>query len=702
MNVSLIREEGGQTFLRTLSVDNLVKRIREGSVPRLISQLRDEILRLSAEDSSHYSRKLSRMVVSGCFRKEAEKVYMYTYQGIVGVSIDAPAGEPEIRLIRDKLILLPQALAVFAGSGGRSVKIWIRFCQPDGTLPDTEPAIGMYHAHACRWVANFIRGQLQEYQVWAQPDRPDYGYRLTHDPGLYYQPDALPIRMPQPMDMPDDGQENTTATPVHSSLQKTLPDHTPRETLLALFEAALTRSLQEAEDYYTREQWKEQDLSPLLTTLARYCFRSGIPEENTVREILHHFYHRLKEGIVRQLVGNVYRTERYFGRYPVFPKKMRLSLQIDEFMNRRYLFRFNTMTNQVEYHPRTRYKTEFQPVTERVLNTISMNALNEGLDLWDRDVKRWLYSDRVKLYKPMEEYLYTLPRWDGTERIRALAARIPCRQAHWEECFHRWFLSMVGHWMWPNPEYANAISPLMVGPQGCGKSTFCRNLLPPSLRSYYTDSIDLGSKRDAKTYLHRFALINMDEFDQVSPSQQGFVKNLLQKPSVDVRLAYESTVKEVRRYASFIGTSNHTDLLTDPSGSRRFICIEVTGKIDNQSPIHHAQLYAQAIHELNKGATYWFSAREEAQLMESNQLFEVSPASEQLFFQYFSPAREGEPYEKLLAVEILTRIRQRSKIRFSPSHIVHFGRILKKLKIPNKKTNRGVCYFVKEREETEE
>ena len=101
--------------------------------------------------------------------------------------------------------------------------------------------------------------------------------------------------------------------------------------------------------------------------------------------------------------------------------------------------------------------------------------------------------------------------------------------------------------------------------------------MPPSECSYYTDSLDFSRKKDVELSLNRFALINIDEFDQVSATQQGFLKHILQKPVVNARRPYGTSVVEMRRYASFIATSNHKDLLTDPSGSRRFICIEVKG-----------------------------------------------------------------------------------------------------------------------------
>ena len=208
--------------------------------------------------------------------------------------------------------------------------------------------------------------------------------------------------------------------------------------------------------------------------------------------------------------------------------------------------------------------------------------------------------------------MYHLPHWDGKDRILELANRVPCDNPHWAPLFRRWFLNMVAHWRGMDKKHANSTSPLLIGPQAYRKSTFCRMLLPPALQAYYTDSIDFSRKRDAELYLNRFLLINMDEFDQISPTQQAFLKHILQKPVVNTRRPNASAVEELRRYASFIATSNHRDLLTDTSGSRRFIGIYMTGAIDVSRPIDYEQLYAQALELLYHNERYWFDSEEEA------------------------------------------------------------------------------------------
>ena len=344
------------------------------------------------------------------------------------------------------------------------------------------------------------------------------------------------------------------------------------------------------------------------------------------------------EFLIRETVQNVYRTCKGFAdKSSLLPEQL-FVMQMDEFMKRRYEFRFNLLTSQVECRQRNSFDFYFRPVNKRLMASITMNAQYEGLKLWDKDVVRYLNSDHVPVYQPIEEFLYDLPRWDGKDHIGDLAKRVPCNNPHWAQLFRRWFLSMIAHWRGLGKNHANSTSPILVGPQAYRKSTFCRLILPPCLQAYYTDSIDFSRKRDAELYLNRFLLINMDEFDQIGINQQPFLKHIMQKPVVNTRRPNASAVEELRRYASFIGTSNHKDLLTDTSGSRRYIGVEVTGVIDVVRPVDYEQLYAQAMAALYHNERYWFDERDEAIMTEANQEFEQSPAIEQLFQVYYRAA----------------------------------------------------------------
>lgn len=203
------------------------------------------------------------------------------------------------------------------------------------------------------------------------------------------------------------------------------------------------------------------------------------------------------------MIGNIYTECKGFGKNISLSKEQQLALQTEEFMKRRYEFRHNTQIGEVEYRERLSFRFRFNPLDKRALNSIALDAQMEGIPLWDRDISRYIYSNRVPVFNPLEDFLYRLPAWDGKDRIRALAATVPCKNPYWMDLFHRWFLNMVSHWKGSNKKYANSVSPLLVGLQGTRKSTFCRSIMPPSERSYYTDSIDFSRKKDAELYLNR-------------------------------------------------------------------------------------------------------------------------------------------------------------------------------------------------------
>lgn len=146
------------------------------------------------------------------------------------------------------------------------------------------------------------------------------------------------------------------------------------------------------------------------------------------------------------MVHNIYQESKGFGSKTILTPEQDTALRLEEFMERRYEFRYNTVLNDLEYRQRNSIHFYFRPVDRRVRNTVAINALKEGIRAWDRDVERYLTSEYVSLYNPVEEYLCSVGRWDGKDRIRALANLVPCNNPHWRELFYRWFLSMVAHW----------------------------------------------------------------------------------------------------------------------------------------------------------------------------------------------------------------------------------------------------------------
>lgn len=694
MKVTLIRDNPDGQTMRTLEMDLQIEAMKQETKAQPVSGLRECLRYLPAGAKTDAAQKLPKVIPAASFRRTANGMQMTGYNGIVQLEVNHLANWVEVNRVKEEASELSQTLAAFAGSSGHSVKIWVLFMRPDNTLPTSKGQAEIFQAHAYRRAVNHYQPSLS-YPIELKKPALERYCRQTCDPELYYNPNATAIYLRQPLEMPAEMTYKEAVQAETSPLKRLIPGYDSYQMLSALFEAALGKAYQTLSEFQPLPDIRtEEDLKPLLVCLAEHCFQAGIPEEETARWAIAHFYSKRKDYLVRQTVQNVYTGAKGFGKKSSLTPEQELGFRTEEFMQRRYEFRYNTMTTQAEYRERNAFCFNFCPLTSRVRNSIALNSKLEGINLWDRDVIRYLDSDRVPTFNPIEDFLFEQNmRWDGRDRIRELGDRVPCDNPHWRDLFHRWFLSMVAHWRYVDRKYSNCTVPLLVGPQGYRKSTFCRNIIPSDLQTYYTDRLDFGNKRDTELSLNRFALINLDEYDQNSLNQQAYLKHILQKPVVNIRRPHGTATQELRRYASFIGTSNHKDLLTDTSGSRRFIVINVTGPIDC-SPIDYEQLYAQAIQELYRGARYWFNDEDEKVMTQGNQEFQVMPIAEQLYHEYFRSAEEGEEGEPLLAIEILEQVQHDSKMRVSDCNIIQFGRILQKNGVRSAHTKRGNVYKV--------
>ena len=340
-------------------------------------------------------------------------------------------------------------------------------------------------------------------------------------------------------------------------------------------------------------------------------------------------------------------------------KAANLESALSGFLAERYEFRFNVLTEATEFrHLSDEGNGTFRPATERDLNAICLEAHRHGIDCWDRDVARMVHSADVREYHPFRLYFQRLPTWDGRDRLHDLATRVSDSPL-WIQAFHRWMLGLAAQWAGLSDGlHAHSTAPLLVSDeQGLGKSTFCRALLPPELQAYYTDSVDLARPDKVERQLTEMGLLNLDEFDRIPEKKHPLLKNLMQLSALNLRKAYRRHSQALPRIASFIGTSNSRELLSDPSGSRRFICVLVKHPIDSTG-IDHAQIYAQLKAELENGERYWFSHGEENALRLHNAAFyRICPAGEVLR-RYYRAAQPGEKVRPLSLPEIFARLRR--------------------------------------------
>ena len=351
------------------------------------------------------------------------------------------------------------------------------------------------------------------------------------------------------------------------------------------------------------------------------------------------------------------------------------------FLTMRYAFRYNTVLSCTEYRPVALSADSFTPLDPRMLRRIILEVQREGIEVSPNDIRNYIESDYVRQFDPVGDYLASCEgAWDGHDHIGDLARTVPTDAPLWHKWFKTWLLAMVSQWQnQPSRLYGNSVAPLLISPQGYHKSTFCRRLLPDALKWGYTDSLTLSDRRQVMLAMSQQLLINLDEFNQISPHvQQGFLKNVIQLPSIKAKRPYGTHLEELPRKASFIATSNMTDILSDPSGNRRFIGIELTAPIDTSRVPDHHQLFAQALQLLRNGSRSWFDKAETEQIMLWNRRYEIQEPADQYFSLCFSVA-DGplDPSaEWLSTAEIFDVIKQKVGSSLQVNTLIAFGRKL--------------------------
>ena len=372
-----------------------------------------------------------------------------------------------------------------------------------------------------------------------------------------------------------------------------------------------------------------------------------------------------------------------------------------QLLKSRYDFRYNTVMKYVEYLPKDKGWYGYQPVEPRVQKRMTLEVQLADIRVSIKDVRNFLESDYIKNYNPIDEYLFQCyDKWDGKDHIRALARTVPTANPHWADWFYTWFLGMVDQWRgYSHRQYGNSVAPLLISKQGYNKSTFCRRLLPPELQWGYSDNLILSEKRQVYQAMAQFMVINLDEFNQILPQvQQGFLKNLIQLPTLKYKPPYGSHVMEFPRLASFIATSNMKDILSDPSGNRRFIGVELTGPIDVSVRPNYQQLFAQALSALNNGEKSYFDAQQVKLIMKSNSQFEIIQPIDQYFLLYFELAEDEKEGEYLTAAEIFDYLKKQIGSSLKVNSLMGFGRKLANMsELKHKRFADGMKYLVKKK-----
>ena len=602
---------------------------------------------------------------------------------------DLPTVEEYKRLAAQQ----PYTLLCFIGHDGHTVHIVCRYHISNNgkATPDSSDALLNAYRKLHYIYSSQLRTPLTEKE-------PTFGTscKVSYDPQPYYNPDAITITV----------SAEPEETPEFMTMQEDISDYNfPEEIPGMSLRDSRMRRFHDCLDVAIEKHHDKQDnalfATAVLETLANECRLMGLPQAWCVR--VASFIPLLTDGISCDTIESVFKTAYLRETLKTIPMKHTrssalLAYKTEAYMKEHYTLRLNMMTGAPEYRMNA-VGYGFQPLDKLARNTMAIKALKAGVDSWDKDLNRYIDSNLIPRYYPMEDYIRHLPRWSGKhDYVGELARRVKTSNPYWEEDFHKWMLSMVAQWLGKDRQYGNAIVPLLIGKQGCGKSVFCSRLLPGYLQTYYNDRISMKNDNDIFMAMSSYALINIDEFDAMSQKQQPLLKYLISKHDVKFRPPYGKAMEERQRFASFIATTNNLRPLTDPTGSRRFICI-YTDEIDNSGIINYDQLYAQLYTELQQGRRYWFEDAENARIIEQNADFQqVYNYGRMIDIAYLSSEDTPNNAKFILLKDIMQRLE-----KTFPTFIIRkytdaeLGRQLSTMGYEYKKQSKGASYRMKER-----
>ena len=374
-------------------------------------------------------------------------------------------------------------------------------------------------------------------------------------------------------------------------------------------------------------------------------------------------------------------------------------LIIEQFLMDNYQFRRNVLSGKVEFAFRAVPSAGFRPLTQEALNSIIIRALREGLDEAcnpKADITMYVNSEEVLSYNPIQEFLNNLPQWDGQNHVARLFSRLPGISSEQHAFLAVWLRSTVAHWMQLDTMHGNEVVPVLIGTQGCGKTTFLRRLLPCQLREYYLDHLNLSNKFDKEMALTNNLLVNLDELEAIRPSQHAALKQTLSKNKVNGRPIFGKAQDDRPRYASFVSTTNNPHPLTDATGSRRYICLTIPkGQfIDNVGDIDYEQLYAQVLYEIRElNAPYWFNNDEVARIQQLKLGYMQQKDIAEMVKACFRKPADGEKVRSLNTTEMLAIIRDEyPNVAVTTKAKVELGRALVSLEF-ERKEHSHVAYY---------
>ena len=420
--------------------------------------------------------------------------------------------------------------------------------------------------------------------------------------------------------------------------------------------------------------------------------------------------------------------------------------EIKSFLDGHISLRFNEITSRVEYEIPTDNTDahRFMPVNDRIVNSL-WSQMSTITRVNIQDMYRVIESDYVPVFNPFKEYLNSLPQITQTstdnvsdepgsckpivsqqqnlcqsvqsvgeknhpsvgvqdkkqsvgekDYIRELAQTVRVKggeqeQKLWHLYLKKWLVGMVASWL--SEDVVNNVILVLIGEQGAYKTTWFNYLLPPPLKQYFYTKTNANrmSKDDILT-LAQYALVCCEELDTMRPAELNQLKAAVTMASIDERAAYAHYHEHRKHIASFCGTGNNTQFLSDPTGNRRWLPFEVESILSpREHPFPYEGIYAQALSLYTSGFQYWFTKEEIQELNRHNKQFETPHLEHELVDLYFRRPIDSELGEFISVARALQMISNGISQKLSA---VNVGRAFSDLGFKRVRTNSSRGFIV--------
>ena len=592
----------GLQKLRALCADSNTEIMPEGTLPRR----GDVELKLPGVPKVCFSLQMS---------ADVDVRTIEAYNSLVMLQIGGLPDRKMAEVVRQCVASIPYTLLAFIGAECRTVMFVCRAQTATSTLCEelrnedekSHEKLLLFHSNAYNQLRKTYCTQLGMNVDVVKPEL-DLEWRMSADAEAYFNPDATPVVVDAVY-----RQEEYDFSMPKRGLQAIGMDY--HHFCLMRYMSIVREAMSNCAGIKTLKD-------PILVQMiARECRNAGIPLDLAVKMTSYNMDINLNEDVISEIFKTTYLHNILFVQNEqMLQSSDMVGMKTRRLLEMHYDFRVNSITDEVQYRKRNLTQTMFRPLDKRARKTMCELAVDSGLGIWDKDVNRFLDSDRIEQYDPIFEFVDNLPAWDGVDRLTPLLQSITSGYPHMSDDLAIWIRSMMAQWMGRNSLYGNSIMPILIGPQGCGKTTFCKRLVPEALADYFNDQISFRNETNVNMALTRFALVVIDEFDSLSRGRHPQLKYLLTKTEVKSILPYGHNITRQRRIASFIATTNDPHPLTDQTGNRRFVCMPVKS-IDNSQPINHPQFYAQIKEEVMKGKPSYFTDEDNLRIEKWNKRF---------------------------------------------------------------------------------